>query len=211
MARGIDEGLDQSGAGSVAHVPVNGSPPGSRAEDSRGKPLELDPGQDQEAGVADDLLKVALPGLIDPADAAFPRWRFPGAGTETDQGNQPMAGDGVVPAKGGFRVSKFSPDIMSASFAPWIVCHVVVLMISGRPLGQDHSASRTNTGTVGQLNQRLARSETAEVLGNTGNWAASHPFGRRWLYPALRLTADSQNVGGVQVQRMLAGSSPILR
>src|ERR1019366_4207536 len=54
----LDEGFEQHRAIAVALMPMVGQLAGDQRQDLRGEPFGLDPGQDQEAGVVDDELKV---------------------------------------------------------------------------------------------------------------------------------------------------------
>ena len=91
-ALGVDEGFQQDGPVGVAVVPVLGELTRGQGQQFGGQVLGLDPGKDQETGIVDDQLKVALPLRRTPADEAVARGGFPGGGAKAKQGQ-----DAVLP------------------------------------------------------------------------------------------------------------------
>src|ERR1019366_5649482 len=86
-ARLFDEGFEQDGAIRVASVPVFGQASADQAEGARGEVATGNPRQDEEAGVIDDEVQMALALLAAPADGLIARLGFPGAGAEAEHGD----------------------------------------------------------------------------------------------------------------------------
>src|ERR1017187_4262239 len=81
------EGIEQDGAIRVASVPVFGQASADQAEGARGEVATGNPRQDEEAGVIDDEVQMALALLAAPADGLIARLGFPGAGAEAEHGD----------------------------------------------------------------------------------------------------------------------------
>ena len=67
-ARLLDEGFEQNRSIGVAGLPVIGQTPADQGEDARGEVFAADSRQDEEAGVVDDEVQVALSLLGRPTD-----------------------------------------------------------------------------------------------------------------------------------------------
>ena len=83
----LDEGLQQHRTIGVAGMPVIGQATADETQNSRGEIAAADPGQDEEARVVDDEVKVALSLLARPADELIARLGLPGTRPEGQQGH----------------------------------------------------------------------------------------------------------------------------
>ena len=63
-ARLLDEGFEQDRPIGIAGLPVIGQASADQGEDARGEVFAVDPRQDQEAGIIDDEVQVALSLLV---------------------------------------------------------------------------------------------------------------------------------------------------
>jgi hypothetical protein len=61
-ARFLDEGFEHDWPIGVAGLPVGGQPATHQGEDARGQVFAVDPRQDEEAGIIDDQMQIALSG-----------------------------------------------------------------------------------------------------------------------------------------------------
>src|SRR6266851_1115489 len=91
-ARLLDEGFEQDWSIGVTSVPVIGQSSAHQGEDARGQVFALDPRQDQEAGIVDDQMQVALALLFAPADELIPGFDLPRARPEAQGGNDVAGG-----------------------------------------------------------------------------------------------------------------------
>ena len=76
----------------AARMPVVRELAGGHGQDLGGQVGRPHPGQDQEAGVVDDAVQVALALVVAPADEPVAWGALPGAGTEAEQGDGSGAG-----------------------------------------------------------------------------------------------------------------------
>src|ERR1039457_5068339 len=90
-ARLYEEGFEQDRPIGVAGVPGIGQSLNGQGEDARGQVFAVDPRQDQEAGVVDDEVQVALSLICRPTDELIPGFDLPGARAEA-QGGDDVAG-----------------------------------------------------------------------------------------------------------------------
>src|SRR5665213_776067 len=91
-ARLFNEGFEQDRPIRIAALPVIGQSSAHPAEDARGEVFASDPRQDQEAGVVDDQMQVALPLVFIPADELIPGFDLPGARPEAQGGDDLVGG-----------------------------------------------------------------------------------------------------------------------
>lgn len=101
-------------------LPVIGESLGGQGEYLGGKVLRCDPRQDEEAGIVDDEMEVALALRVSPADEVVAGRTLPGAGAEAEQGEdflvdadqvaQLCAGQGLV-AEAVVAVDVFIPQL----------------------------------------------------------------------------------------------------
>jgi hypothetical protein len=86
----IDKGFQQHRADTIDIEPIIGKLMRSDRKDFAGEMRDLNPGKNQKSAVIDNAWKVALAGLIAPADPMIARRDFPcGAGKE-QAGNNPI-------------------------------------------------------------------------------------------------------------------------
>src|ERR1039457_3310235 len=91
-ARLLDEGFEQDRPIGVAGMPVGGQSAAYQGEDARGEIFAVDPRQDQEAGVIDDEVQVALSLICCPTDELIPGLYFPGTRAEAESGDDVACG-----------------------------------------------------------------------------------------------------------------------
>ena len=68
----IDQGLDQQRLDGIPCRPVLFQPTQCIGQDQAGQIGDVNPGQDQEPALVDDLLQVLPPGRLVPADPLIP-------------------------------------------------------------------------------------------------------------------------------------------
>src|ERR1035441_5876988 len=101
-ARLLDEGFEQDRPIGVAGLPVGGQSSADQGEDARGEVFAVDPWQDEEAGVIDDQMQVALSLISRPADNLIPRFDFPGTRIEAKRADDvPCGADEVAELRPG--------------------------------------------------------------------------------------------------------------
>ena len=93
----VDKGL-QKEDGMVVHVlPVSGEDPGHAAQDMGGQRSNLNPGQDEEAGILGNKMKVSISVSGLPSDKPIPRGDIPGCSAPTQAGQRaPLMEDHVL-------------------------------------------------------------------------------------------------------------------
>ena len=87
-ALGVDEGFQEDGGEAVAAFPIVRELVSDASEDVRGEVGDVNPRQDQEAGVVDHEVEVVLSLGRSPADEAVAWGDGPGGGTKSEGGEQ---------------------------------------------------------------------------------------------------------------------------
>jgi hypothetical protein len=91
-ARLLDEGFDQDRPIGIAGLPVIGQALSGQSQDAGSEIFAVDPRQDQEPGVIDDQMQVALSLICGPTDELVPELYFPGASAEAEGGDDVACG-----------------------------------------------------------------------------------------------------------------------
>jgi hypothetical protein len=91
-ARLLDEGFEQDRPIGIAGMPVLGQSLSGQGEDARGEVFAADPRQDEEAGIIDDQVQVALSLLRRPANELISRFYFPSARAKAEGGDDMACG-----------------------------------------------------------------------------------------------------------------------
>jgi hypothetical protein len=86
-ARFFDEGFEQDRPIGIAGLPVIGQSLSCQGEDAGSEIFAVDPRQDQEAGVIDNEMQVALSLMRCPPNELIPGFYFPGARAEAQSGD----------------------------------------------------------------------------------------------------------------------------
>jgi hypothetical protein len=93
----VDKGLQKEDRMVVYFLPVSGEEPGHAAQDMGGQIRNLNPGQDEEAGILGNKMKVSISVSGWPPDKPIPRGDIPGGSAPTQAGQgAPLMEDHVL-------------------------------------------------------------------------------------------------------------------